>query len=82
MGHRSVTCDPCAEVLNTGTIRLKGQRLRPDHRDLADGVKLATIAVIAAVFVATAVIALGQVVLPERHADAADREDVVLVGLR
>jgi len=56
--------------------------LRPDHRDLADGVKLATIAVIAAVFVATAVIALGRVVLPERHADAADREDVVLVGLR
>jgi hypothetical protein len=38
--------------------------LRPDHQEFADGLRLATIAVIAAVLSATVVIGAGRVLLP------------------
>ena len=41
-----------------------GERLRPDHQEFADGLRLATIAVIAAVLSATVVIGAGRALLP------------------
>lgn len=77
-----MTCGSRVEVLNTDTIRLARQRLRPDHQEFVDGLKLATIAVVSAVFMATVVIGLGRAVLPEQQAVAADRDGVLLVALR
>lgn len=41
-----------------------GERLRPDHQEFADGLRLATIAVLAAVVSATVVIGAGRALLP------------------
>jgi hypothetical protein len=41
-----------------------GERLRPDHQEFVDGLRLATIAVIAAAVSATVVIGAGRALLP------------------
>ncbi len=42
-----------------------GDRLRPDHQEFADGLRLAAIAVLSAVVTATLVIGAGRALLPE-----------------
>jgi len=59
-----VTCEAGARMLDTNSTFDTGKRLRPDHQEFADGLRLATIAVIAAVLSATVVIGAGRVLLP------------------
>ncbi len=60
---------------------MRGNRLRPDHQEFADGVKLATIAAISAVLTATVVIGAGRTLLPQAEA-AAERPALTAVILR
>jgi hypothetical protein len=60
---------------------LRGNRLRPDHQEFADGVKLATIAAISAVLTATVVIGAGRTLLPQAEA-APERPALTAVILR
>ena len=60
---------------------LRGNRLRPDHQEFVDGVKLAAIAAVAAVLTATIVIGAGGMLLPRAGA-VADEPALVRVSLR
>ena len=51
-------------MLDTEARSTRGERLRPDHQEFADGLRLATIAVIAAIVSATVVIGAGRALLP------------------
>ena len=59
----------------------RGNRLRPDHQEFADGVKLAAIAAVAAVLTATIVIGAGGMLLPRAGA-VEDQPELVRVSLR
>jgi hypothetical protein len=62
---------------------LRGNHLRPDHQEFADGVKLAAIAAVSAVLTATAVIGAGRVLLPHGEpASAAERPELIRAALR
>lgn len=61
---------------------MRGNRLRPDHQEFADGVKLAAIAAVSAVLTATVVIGAGRAFLPEPEAAAATRPVLTPVVLR
>jgi hypothetical protein len=56
--------------------------LRPDYQEFAEGFRLASIAVVSAVVMATLVIGLGRALTPERQAVAAPRAEAVLVAVR
>ena len=56
--------------------------MRPDHQEFADGVKLATIAAVAAVLTATVVIGAGRALLPQAEAAAVERPALTAVVLR
>ena len=56
--------------------------MRPDHQEFADGVKLATIAVISAVLTATVVIGAGRSLLPEAEAVAAEPTAMTRIAFR
>ncbi len=59
----------------------RGNLLRPDHQEFADGVKLAAIAAVAAVLTATIVIGAGGMLLP-RAETVPDQPELVRVSLR
>jgi len=61
---------------------LQGNRLRPDHQEFADGVKLAAIAAVSAVLTATIVIGAGRTLLPQAEVAAAERPALIPVALR
>ncbi len=61
---------------------LRGNRLRPDHQEFADGVKLAAIAAVSALLTATVVIGAGRILLPQDEAAAAVRPELTPVVLR
>jgi len=56
---------------------LRGNRLRPNHQEFADGVKLAAIAAVTAVLTATVVIGAGRALLPQVAAVAAEQPDAL-----
>ena len=56
--------------------------MRPDHQEFADGVKLAAIAAVSAVLTATVVIGAGRTLLPQAETVAAERLELIPVGLR
>lgn len=61
---------------------MRGNRLRPDHQEFADGVKLAAIAAVSAVLTATVVIGAGRTLLPQAQAAAAESPRMTPVVLR
>lgn len=61
---------------------MRGNRLRPDHQEFADGVKLAAIAAVSAVLTATVVIGAGRTLLPQAQASAAESPRMTPVVLR
>jgi hypothetical protein len=66
-----VTCGAARQVLDTKRS-LRGNRLRPDHHEFADGAKLAAIAAVSAVLTATVVIGAGRMLSPRSEAVAAE----------
>ncbi len=76
-----MTCGAAHLVLDTKRA-LQGNRLRPDHQEFADGVKLAAIAAVSAVLTATVVIGAGRMFLPQAEAVAAARPELTRVVLR
>lgn len=61
---------------------MQGNRLRPDHQEFAEGVRLAAIAAVSAVLTATVVIGAGRTILPQPEAVAADRLALTPAALR
>ena len=52
---------------------LRGNRLRPNHQEFTDGVKLAAIAAVSAVLTATVVIGAGRTLMPQGSVMAAEQ---------
>ncbi|GEM_PF-1021729 len=77
-----MTCGAIHLVLDTKHTPCGGNRLRPDHQEFADGVKLAAIAAVSAVLTATLVIGAGRTLLPQAETVAAERLELIPVGLR
>ena len=77
-----MTCGAIHLVLDTKHMPCGGNRLRPDHQEFADGVKLAAIAAVSAVLTATVVIGAGRALLPHADTVAAERLELTSVVLR
>lgn len=60
----------------------RGNRLRPNHQEFTDGVKLAAIATVSAVLTATVVIGAGRALMPPAEAVAAEPPALTRVALR
>jgi hypothetical protein len=69
-------------MLDTNPHSLRGNRLRPNHLEFADGVRLAAIAALSAVLTATVVIGAGRALLPQAEAVAAEQPALTRVALR
>ena len=62
---------------------LRGNRLRPNHQEFTDGVKLVAIATVSAVLTATVVIGAGRTLMPQGSAIAAEQPAALMrVALR
>lgn len=59
-----------------------GNRVRPDHQEFADGMKLVAIAVVSAVLTATLVIGAGQGLLSRGEPAAVEAPVLTRVALR
>jgi hypothetical protein len=68
-------------MLDTKPHSLRGNRLRPNHQEFADGVKLAAIAAVSAVLTATVVIGLGRSLMVPAEAVAAEQPALIHVAL-
>jgi hypothetical protein len=69
-------------MLDTIPYSLRGNRLRPNHQEFADGVKLAAIAAVSAVLTATVVIGAGRTLMPQTETVAAEQPAFTRVALR
>ena len=62
-------------------VSSRGNIVRPDHQELAHGVKLAAIATLSAVVTATLVIGAGRALLPAPVTATAERTSLTLAAL-